>query len=92
MTSVIYSYADLCGKNHNDTIIKTSEDFFKKNIPLTLFVSFACERKLETEQRLQHIDRSNPSGIAVCRSRSPDAQPEARGLSFLLAFSTTSRL
>ena len=31
-----------------------------------------------------------PPDIAVCRSRSPDAQPEARGLSFLLAFSTTS--
>ena len=29
---------------------------------------------------------------AVCLSRSPDAQPEARGLSFLLAFSTTSFL
>ena len=26
----------------------------------------------------------------MCRSRSPDAQPEDRGLSFLLAFSTTS--
>ena len=31
-----------------------------------------------------------PPDIAACRSRSPDAQPEARGLSFLLAFSTTS--
>ena len=27
---VIYSYADSCRKNHNDMIIKTSEDFFKK--------------------------------------------------------------
>ena len=36
--------------NHNDdTIIKTSEDFFK-NIPLTLFERFVCERELETEQ------------------------------------------
>ena len=26
-----------------------------------------------------------PPDIAVCRSRSPDAQPEARGLSFLLS-------
>ena len=31
-----------------------------------------------------------PPDIAMCRSRSPDAQPEAWGLSFLLAFSTTS--
>ena len=51
-------------------------------------VRFACERELETEQRLQRIDLTSP----VCRSRSPDVQPEAQGLSFLLAFSTTSFL
>ena len=33
-----------------------------------------------------------PPDIAVCRSRSPDAQLEVRGLSFLMAFSTTSCL
>ena len=32
-------------------MIKTSEDFFK-NIPLTLFERFVCERELETEQNL----------------------------------------
>ena len=31
-----------------------------------------------------------PPDTAMCRPRSPDAQPGARGLSFLLAFSTTS--
>ena len=34
-------------------------------------VRFACERELETEQRLQHIDLPAPPDIAVCRSRSP---------------------
>ena len=39
------------------------EDFFNKYIPLTLFVRFergysrfACERELETEQKLQYSD------------------------------------
>ena len=44
-------------QNHNDTINKqTSEDFFNKYVPLTLFVTFACERELETEQKLQYFD------------------------------------
>ena len=30
-------------------MITTSEDFFNKYVPLTLFVTFACEGKLETE-------------------------------------------
>ena len=33
-----------------------------------------------------------PPDVAVCHSRSPDVQPEDRGLRFLLAFSTTSHL
>ena len=52
-------------QHHNDTIIKqTHEDFFRKIfVPLTLFVRFekviqifACERELETEQKLQYSD------------------------------------
>ena len=35
--SVVSSYADSCRKNHNDTIIKTREDFFKK-IYLSLYL------------------------------------------------------
>ena len=38
-----------------------AKDFFKKIIPHTLFVTFVCERELETEQRLQHIDLTSPS-------------------------------
>ena len=51
-------------QHHNDTIIKTQEDFFRKIfVPLTLFVRFRkgcvgfyCERELETEQKLQYFD------------------------------------
>ena len=42
-------------QNHNDTINKqTSEAFFKRYIS-HFIVTFACERELETEQRLQYI-------------------------------------
>ena len=51
-------------QHHNDTIIKqTQEDFFKK-ICTSHFITrvrkghsrFACERELETEQKLQYFD------------------------------------
>ena len=41
-------------QGHNDK--RMSEDFFIKYVPLTLFVTFACERELETEQKLQYFD------------------------------------
>ena len=31
-------------QNHNDPMIKTSEDFFLKNIPLALFERVVCVR------------------------------------------------
>ena len=55
---------------HFDAIIKTSEDFFKKYTSHFIW-KVVCERELETEQRLQHIDLPSPPVIAVCRSRSP---------------------
>ena len=69
--------------------MKTS--FKKIYLPLYLKGSkgFYCERELETEQNCNILTPLLwPS--ALCLSRSPDAQPEARGLSFLPAFSTTS--
>ena len=55
-----------------------------KNISLTLFVTFACERELETEQRLQHIDLTSPSGhsrvsfsSSWCSTGGPGAQLSA---------------
>ena len=56
----LYSHMQIHAE-HNDTT-KTSETFFSKNIPLTLFERFACERELDTEQRLQHTDLPSPSG------------------------------
>ena len=57
---------------------------FKKNIPLTLFVTFACERELETEQRLQHNDLTSPSwhsrvsfSFSWCSTGGPGAQLSA---------------
>ena len=68
--------------------IKTSEDFFKKNIPLTLLQGL----------RVRGSWRPNRTAIfwspllwpsVLCLSRSPDAQPEVLGPT-LLAFSTAS--
>ena len=69
---------------HNDTIIKTQEDFFNK-IFTSHFIArvrkgysrFTCERELETEQKLQYFDPPLLWLSALCLSRSPDAQPEA---------------
>ena len=48
------------------------------------FSRFYCERELKTEQNCNILTPLLwPS--AFCLSRSPDAQPEARGLSFLLS-------
>ena len=58
-----------------------SEGFFKK-IYLSLYLKglCVCERELETEQRLQHIDLSSPSGHRrVSFSFSWTAQPGAWG-------------
>ena len=102
ITSVLYSHAYTstythaytCRMDHNDTITKTSEDFFKKNIPLTLFVTFACERELETEQRLQYIVPSIlwPSGLCLSRSTGLLNRRPRGPLCWVRAFSTTSWL
>ena len=49
----------------SDTVV------LRKKYTSHFIVRFACERELETEQRLQHIDLPAPPDIAVCRSRSP---------------------
>ena len=49
-------------------------------MPLTLFERVVCERELETEQRLQHINLASSSGhSSVSFSFSWAAQPEAWG-------------
>ena len=61
-----------------------SEDFFKK-ISLTLFVTFECERELETEQNCNILTPTLMATSVASFLFSSAAQPEARGLSFLLS-------
>ena len=70
--------------NYNNTTKKTSEDFFKRNIPLTLFERFVCERKLETEQNCNILTPTFMAISVVSLSFSMATQPEARGPSSLL--------
>ena len=56
----------------------TREDFFKKKYTSHFNERVVCERELETEQRLQHIDLLGPSEHSrVSFSFSWTAQPEA---------------
>ena len=93
----ILTYADshlhtctyICRIIHNDTIINTQEDFFRKIFTSHFIVRvrkgysrFACERELETEQKLQYFD---PIVMAVsvvflvswCSTGGPAAQLSA---------------
>ena len=69
---------------HTDAIIKTNEDFFRKYIPLTLFVKFVCERELETEQNCNIVTPTLMAVSVVYFSFSRAAQPESQGHSSLL--------
>ena len=97
-SSVVWSYANSCRMNHNNTTIKTQKDFFI-NILTSHFIvrfeksypRFACEKELETEQKLQYFD-SHSYGHQRCvflvllmlnrRPRGP--------LCWVMAFFTTS--
>ena len=75
----IYTYTS---RIHIDAIIITSEDFFKKICTSHFICKVACERELETEQRLQPIDLPSRSGHRrVSFSFSWTAPPGAWGLS-----------
>ena len=67
----------------------TSEDFFEK-IYLSLYLKGLCVRGSWRPNRTATYSPPLLWPSALCLSHSPDAQPEARGLNFLLAFSTTS--
>ena len=90
--SVIYSYADSCRKNHNDTIIKqTSEGSFRKICTSHFIVRvrkgysrFYCERELETEPNCNILTPTLMAVSVVSFSLSRDAQPEAQEPSSLL--------
>ena len=82
-------------QHHYDTIIKMQEDFFRNMCTSHFIVRF--ERIIQgftvrgswKPNRNCNILTPLLWPSVLCLSRSPDAQPEARGLT-LLAFSTTS--
>ena len=82
---VVYSYAyTYTWRIHFDTIMKTSEDFFKKNIPLTLFERVVCVRGSWRPNRTATYWPPLLWPSALCLSRSPDA------LAFLYAIDKLS--
>ena len=85
---------------HNNTMKKKrrAKILYKKYLPLTLlqvfekgYSWFACERELETEQKLQYSDPLLLWPSTLCLSHSPDAQTEALGpFCWVIAFFTAS--
>ena len=79
-------------KHHNDTIIKTQEDFLR-NIYTSHFIvrvrkvysRFYGERELETEHNCNILTPTLMAISVVSFLFSRAAQPEAPGLSFLLS-------
>ena len=81
----LYTYTYAC--RINDTIIKMSEDFFRKICTSHFICKVVCERELEAEQRLQHIDLPSPSGHRhVSFLFSWTAQPGAQPLWDMFSF------
>ena len=72
-------------QNHIDAIIKTTSDTVLRKIYLSLYSKFVCERELETEQNCNILTPTPMTISVVSFSFSRAAQPEARGLSFLLS-------
>ena len=79
-------------QHHNDTIIKTQEDFFNK-IFTSHFIARARKGLLKVcvwegagdRTELKYFDPPLLWPSTLCRSRSPDAQPEALGSTLLSA-------
>ena len=77
-------------QNHNDTKInRRAKPSLEKYVSLPLFVTFACERELDTEQKLQYFD---PIVMAVsvvfflfswCSTGGPEAHSAGWWLSLL---------
>ena len=76
----LYTYT--CSINI-DAIIKTREDFFKRIYPSLYLKGCVCESELETEQDCNILTPLMAISF-VSFSFSKGAQPETRGLSFLL--------
>ena len=77
-------------QHHNDTIIKTQEDFFSKYMYLSLYCKYS-KRFFKVCVREGVGDRTETAifwppllwPATLCLSRSPDAQPEAQRLTLL---------
>ena len=74
----------ICRCMHANDTIMTSDTVLRKNIPLTLFERFVCERELETEQNCNILTPTLMAISVVSFSFSRAAQPEAREPSSLL--------
>ena len=86
---MLYSHIHGHQQHHNDTIMKTQEDFFIKYCTSHFiarvrkgYSRFACERELETEQNW-NILTPNLWPATLYFFRPPDAQPEALGSTLL---------
>ena len=73
-----------CMQNHNDDTIKMSGHSSLEKYTSHFIERVVCERELETEQRLQHIDPYSYGHNSVSFLFSWVAQPGARGPSSLL--------
>ena len=82
----IYATIHIFMQKHNNIMIKTSEDFFKK-IYLSLYLKgYVCERELETEQNCNILTPPTLMAISVVSfSFSRAAQPETQGPTPLVA-------
>ena len=69
LDSHMLQYTYTC-RIHIDAM-KTSEDFFKKNIPLTLFERLCVRGSWRLNKDCNILTSPAPLDIAVCRSRSP---------------------
>ena len=84
----IYIYIYTCiymlngSQRHNDK--GRGKTSLEKNVPLTLFVTFACERELDTEQNCKILTLTLMAVSVVSFSFSRAAQPDAQEPSFLL--------
>ena len=67
--AVVYSYADACRIIFNT--IRTSGHSSLEKFTSYFIEKVVCERELETEQRLQHIDPQTLLAITAFLSRSP---------------------
>ena len=88
----LYIHICICMQNHNDDTIKTSEHGSLEKYTFHLIERVVCERELETEQRLQHIDLPILLAITAFFSRSPGLLNRGPGAQPLLGHASHSSI